>query len=335
MRLLIIRFSSIGDIVLTTPVLRCLRQQTSAEIDFLTKKQFANLVVTNTNISRVFSFEKDVSEVITDLKSRRYDAVIDLHHNLRSLRVKLALGTVSYSFDKINWQKWLLVNTKIDRLPNQHIVERYFATTTDLGVKNDHRGLDFFIPCEFSVKLDSIGVHLEKDKFVAFVIGATHATKRLPEDKIEAICREIKSKNKQIVLLGGPEEAEIGQRIAEKTGVFNVCGKLKLHESASIVRDAGCVITHDTGLMHIAAALQKKIVSIWGNTIPKFGMTPFFGNGVGQNVSFEVENLACRPCSKIGFEKCPKGHFRCMRDQSVAEISAAALNFLENELQNK
>ena len=124
MKILLIRFSSIGDIVLTTPVARCVKQQLGAEVHFLTKKAFSGLIATNPNIDKVFSFDKEVTEVLPALKAERYDYVIDLHHNLRSMRVKLALGRPSASFNKLNFEKWLLVNTGINFLPDTHIVHR-------------------------------------------------------------------------------------------------------------------------------------------------------------------------------------------------------------------
>ena len=321
MKFLIIRFSSIGDIVLTSPVVRCLREQTGAEIHFLTKRNFVPIVEENPHISRVFSFEKNISEVITDLKSMGYDAVIDLHNNLRSRRAMFELGRPSRVFSKLNIEKWLLVNFKINRMPDVHIVDRYLETIRDFGAKNDSRGLDFFIPKKDEIPPGFLDNNLKTWEYVGFVLGATHATKRLSEDKMTDICSDlVENRKRKVVLLGGPAEREIGQNIAQKTGAINACGRLNLAQSACLVRDAGAVLTHDTGLMHIAAAFQKNIVSVWGSTVPVFGMTPYFGTGTGKNVCCEVENLACRPCSKIGFDACPKGHFRCMNDQSVEKI---------------
>jgi len=336
-KILIIRFSSIGDIVLTTPVIRCLKQQLGAEVHFLTKQSFRAVLAANPHVDKLITIRKEVTEVLADLKKERYDYVIDLHHNLRSWRVKRALGAKAYSFDKINWQKWLIVNLKINRLPQVHIVDRYLDTVKPLGVTNDGKGLDYFIPPEEELVVGSSSWQLavgaeesshppppEADKhlpilpspnlpFIAFVIGAAHATKRLPTDKIISICKKIKQ---PVILLGGPDDAERGTQIAQAAGahVLNACGKLKLNQSASVVRQAWRVITHDTGLMHIAAAFQKDIISVWGNTIPEFGMYPYYPEGVDRNKILEVKDLPCRPCSKIGYDQCPKGHFKCMRE---------------------
>jgi len=311
-KVLFLRFSSIGDIVLTTPVVRCLKQQAGAEVHFLSKQAFEPILTSNPYIDRVFSFQKKVSEVIPALKAERYDYIIDLHHNLRSRWVRWQLGRPCRAFDKLNFKKWLLVNWSIDRLPDIHIVQRYMATVAHLGVQYDGKGLDFFIPEGNDWSHGEQADKIPATPYIAFVLGATHATKRLPEEKIMDICSQLKQ---QVVLLGGKSEMEIGRRIALAAGshIIDLCGKLSLYESASVVRDAAVVLTHDTGLMHIAAAFQKTIVSVWGNTVPEFGMYPFYPTGIQRNTSLEVLGLSCRPCSKIGFDRCPKGHFKCMQ----------------------
>ncbi len=332
MKILVIRFSSIGDIVLTTPVVRCLKLQLGAEVHFLTKRNFEKIVLSNPHIDRVFSIEKKTSEVIKLLKAEGYDAVIDLHVNLRSLQIKFALGVPSYSFDKLNLEKWLMTNFKINRLPNSHIVDRYLKTVEPLGVKNDGKGLDFFIPKKDEIDVISdfkfqipegvapSNFKLQTSNYVAFVIGAAHATKRLPTEKIIDICNQIQL---PIYLLGGKEDTERGDLICVKSSsyVVNLCGKLNLNQSASVVRQAEKVVTHDTGLMHIAAAFGKDIISVWGNTIPEFGMTPYLPTAGSYII--EVKDLECRPCSKIGHDKCPKGHFKCMQMIDIFAVAAA------------
>ncbi|MEQ1746633.1 MAG: glycosyltransferase family 9 protein [Saprospiraceae bacterium] len=320
MKILILRFSSIGDIVLTTPVARCLRQQLGAEVHFLTKRAFAPLLEPNPNVTRIFSLEKNLSSLLPDLRRERYDWVLDLHHNLRSARVKWALGRPSRSFDKLNLEKWLLVHTGLDRLPDHHIVHRYMATVGHLGVRYDGQGLDYFIPPAEEVDLPALAPGLRAGAYVAFAIGAAHATKRLPAVKIAEVCRHLGT---PVVLLGGRAEMAAGAQIAATAGphVLDLCGRLTLHQSASVVRQAGKVAAHDTGLMHIAAAFGKPVISLWGNTVPRFGMYPFYPDGVTGEARFEVLGLSCRPCSKIGHESCPKGHFRCMNDLDTAAIA--------------
>lgn len=313
MKILVLRFSSIGDIVLTSPVVRCLKKQLGAELHFLSKSAFAPILEANPHIDKVHTFSKEIPPALqAELKREKFNQVIDLHHNLRTLRLKLALGRPAHSFNKLNWEKWLLVNFKVDRMPFVHIVDRYMDTVKHLGVTYDGEGLDYFIPAEASLN----AIELPHEPFIAFAIGATHATKRLPEEKIVEICRK---SAQPIVLLGGKTEQAVGERIAETLGpkVLNLCAKLSLHQSALVAQRSSKVITHDTGLMHIAAALRKPIISVWGSTVPEFGMWPFYPTGMDLNTSVELKGLSCRPCSKIGFDICPKGHFKCMREITV------------------
>ncbi len=316
-KILVIRFSSIGDIVLTTPVVRCLKKQLGAEIHYLTKQAYLTLLEANPYLDKIFTIEKKVAEVLPALKQERYDCIIDLHKNLRSLQVRRALGVKVFSFQKLNLEKWLLVRFKINRLPEVHIVDRYLAAAAPLGVQNDGLGLDYFLP-EAPLAIDR-----PQSPYVAFAIGAAHQTKRLPTGKIIEICKKLTC---QVVLLGGKGEANEGDIIARESGnhVLNFCGKISLHESAAVIRSAAKVITHDTGMMHIAAAFHKEILSVWGNTVPEFGMSPYFGEAGNKNTIFEVKNLPCRPCSKIGFNKCPQGHFRCMNEIQTEKIVRAA-----------
>ncbi len=310
-KILIIRFSSIGDIVLTTPVIRCIKEQKpETEIHYLTKKTFKGILENNPHLSKIHCIEKNVSEIITELKNEKFDFVIDLHGNLRSSQVKINLGKTSYSFKKLNFKKWMLVNFKINKMPAMHIVDRYMQTIEKLGVKNDGKGLDYFIPKNDEIKTTSLPI-THQNGYIAFVIGAKHFTKQLPTEKIISICRKI---NQPIILLGGKEDSERANVIENTIGaaIYNACGKYNLNQSASLIQQATKIITHDTGLMHIAASFKKKIISVWGSTVPAFGFTPYLPDPKSKMV--EVKNLSCRPCSKIGYDKCPKGHFKCMNE---------------------
>jgi len=315
-KILIIRFSSIGDVVLTTPVIRCVKQQLAVEVHYLTKASFAGLLESNPYVDRVHTIDKDVDHALVQkLRAEQFDFVIDLHNNLRTLRLKSALKVPSKSFPKLNVQKWLLVTFKVRRMPDVHIVDRYLETVKHLGVENDGEGLDYFIPEGSLVELNRLP-ETHASGYVAVVIGGQHATKMMPLAKLIEVCHALKS---PVVLLGGPEDAAKGEAILDAIGpqVFNACGKFKLDESASLVQQALWVITHDTGLMHVAAAFKKRIVSVWGNTVPELGMHPYLTDAGSKMV--EIKNLSCRPCSKIGFSKCPKKHFQCM-DHDVDDI---------------
>jgi len=321
-RFLLIRFSSIGDIVLTSPVIRCIKQQVpGAEVHFITKEAYKSVLEHNPYIDRLFTFSNDFDEQLDELKQQRYDFVVDLHHNLRSLQLKRKLACPSASFPKLNIQKWLLVNFKWNHMPDQHIVDRYLQPVKGWKVKNDGKGLDFFPAPGSSSILNSLPEHF-KNGYVAVAIGAQHSTKIMPSEKLG---RVLKSFGKPVVLLGGKEDRIRGSQIELHLGsgrCVNAAGKTSLGESAELLRAAKVVLSHDTGLMHIAAAFRKPLVSLWGNTVPAFGMYPYMPGDEDRSVILEVKDLPCRPCSKIGFDKCPKGHFQCMRgitDEAIAD----------------
>jgi ADP-heptose:LPS heptosyltransferase len=310
-KILIIRFSSIGDIVLTTPVVRCLKlQQPDTEIHYLSKKSFQSILENNPYITKVHTIEKDVKEIANVLKQENFDCIVDLHNNLRSLHIKGILGKPATVFKKLNFKKWLLVNFKMNVMPAVHVVDRYMQTIEKFGIKNDQKGLDYFIPEKDEVSTEAFPV-THQNGYIGFVIGAKHFTKQLPIEKIISICKQL---NQPIILLGGKEDAERGELILKAVGssIYNACGVYNLNQSASIIRQATKIISHDTGLMHIAAAFQKEIISVWGNTVPAFGFAPYLPSPASKMV--EVQGLSCRPCSKIGYDKCPKGHFKCMKE---------------------
>jgi ADP-heptose:LPS heptosyltransferase len=328
MKFLVLRFSSIGDIVLTTPVIRCLKKQLpNCVIHFAVKESFKTIVESNPYIDKVIVLQDYVEEVIEIAKREKYDYIIDLHNNLRTMQIKKALKKVpSKSFAKLNIQKWLLTNFKINNMPNLHIVDRYMKTVEHLQVKNDGQGLDYFIPEKDVVKDNDIPTaHLVG--YIAIVIGAAHKTKQYPVEKLIELCDKIKH---PIILLGGKEDAANGTAIAAQDTfkIYNACGKFNLNESADLVRRSKFVVTNDTGLMHIAAAFKKPIISIWGNTVPSFGMTPYYGNYNILSAIIENKNLRCRPCSKIGYNACPKKHFKCMQEIGVEEVLASVNMFL-------
>lgn len=305
LKILVIRLSSIGDIVLTTPVVRCLKKQLNAEVHFLTKAPFECILANNPYVDAIHFMKNGTAA----LKTEKFDWVIDLHHNLRTKKVKRALGVPSKSFHKLNIEKWLLTTFKINRLPEKHIVDRYLETVAHLGVQNDGQGLDYFLTKSDTVNSAEYKA-IKAKGYVAVVIGGQHATKILPTEKLIALCKKV---NKPILLIGGKEDAERGAIISSTVpNTYNMCGKFSINQSAYLIQQAESVITHDTGMMHIAAAFQKKIYSVWGNTVPEFGMYPYLADSSSKMI--EVKGLSCRPCSKIGCKKCPKGHFKCMND---------------------
>ncbi|MCB9246225.1 MAG: glycosyltransferase family 9 protein [Flavobacteriales bacterium] len=321
-KVLIVRFSSIGDIVLTTPVVRCLHiQRPDLELHYLTKPAFRSIVEPLEGIERVHLLDANWRKMVRSLRDEHFDLIVDLHNNMRSHRLSLELRVPTRRFRKLNFKKWLLVQFGINRLPAIHIAERYLETVRILGIEYDRKGLDFVIPRETTIPIPL------PDKFIALALGAQHATKKLPLDKLTELCSLMDA---PIVLLGGPEDHEIGETLeAEFPHVVNLAGHCSLAQSALVCSKSRVLITHDTGMMHIGASLHVPILSVWGNTVPELGMYPLEPEE-GSEI-FQVSGLSCRPCSKIGFDSCPKGHFKCMREQDLAALSRRAVFLLREQ----
>lgn len=295
--------------------MRCLKNKyPDCEIHYLTKKAFASVIASNPYVSKVIAIDKEVKEVMSELKNEGYDFVVDLHKNIRSRQTKSIVNSNSKSFSKLNWQKWLLTSFKINKMPDTHIVDRYLEVVGGLGVINDYQGLDFFISEKNEVK------EVPFDKYVCLVVGAAHATKAMTTKKMVEVINAIDA---NFILIGGPGEKEKAEEVIKQSinkNLFNACGGFNIEQSASLLKQSQCVITPDTGMMHIASALDKPVISVWGNTVPEFGMYPYIPQNKDLVHIIEVEGLSCRPCSKIGYSNCPKKHFNCMNQLQVNHI---------------
>lgn len=325
MKILLIRLSSIGDIVLTSPVVRAVKTQLkSVELHAITRKSYQSIYELNPHIDKVFGVEKSPHEILELLKAEKYDLILDLHKNFRSYKLRLALGVKSYSFPKLNRKKYLLVRFKIDHMPRLHIVDRYFEAVKPLGVVNDNLGLDFFVSPHEIEQMPELPDFCSQGYF-GVVIGGNHNTKILPVTKLIEVIKQLP---KPAVLLGGKEDQLRGNEVVSVLGskVWNACGKLSLSQSAQIIKDSVAVLTNDTGLMHIAAAFNKPVVSVWGNTVPQFGMYPYIPQFPERVSIIENKDLSCRPCSKIGFDRCPKKHFKCMLDLDEKKIAESLMS---------
>lgn len=282
----------------------------------------------NPYICRIIGFNGNLTEISLRLRKENYDLIIDLHKNLRSIFLRIMLTKPSVSFKKLNFRKWLMVRFKIKCLPQKHLVERYFEALKKFGVNNDFQGCDFYLDESSIEKADQILAEAKLTEFYTIVLSGTYYTKRLPNEKILQIIELLEF---PVVLLGGRDECKIASEIIAETGkqVLNLCGKTDIKLSAAIIYRSKAILTGDTGMMHIATALDKKTITVWGNTIPEFGMFPYRGGehpwALRQHI-FEVKGLKCRPCSKLGKNACPRKHFRCMNDQDVSLIAEAMKN---------
>jgi ADP-heptose:LPS heptosyltransferase len=249
-KILVIRFSSIGDIVLATPVLRCIKDQLpGAELHFLTKSSFKQVTIANPYIDKFFYFDKELGPLTDALRAEQYDHVIDLHNNIRSKRIRKALKRPTEVIDKLSFQKVLLTKLNINLMPGRHITQRSLDTVKALGVRNDGKGLDYFVPEEENVPLDQIPTSHHAG-YIAIVIGASYATKRMPVHKFQELCYKLEH---PVILLGGKEDRDSGELIAsvDPVKIYNACGKFSLNESADLIRQSKLVVSHDTGMQDI------------------------------------------------------------------------------------
>ncbi len=328
-KILVLQFTSIGDVVLTTPVVRCLKKQLpNAELHYCTKKAYESIVAHNPHITKQHCFDGSIYTLIRQLRAEHFDYVVDLQNTFVTGLIKVALGVRSFSVERQSVRQWLYVRWKVNALPDQHIVDRYMAVIQHLGVENDGRGLDYFIPYKDEVETGWLPDTHQHD-FVAYAIGGHSLTRRLPVRRMIELCRKI---NYPIVLLGDKEDRKAGEEIVRAVGegqIYNACGHYNLNQSASLLQRARVVFSHDTGLMHVAAAFGKKVYSIWGSTTPQFGFYPY----KTPHVRLENPGLGCRPCSATGADNCPMKHFKCMNnlpfDFDVRELRTKKKNFEE------
>jgi len=328
-KVLIIRFSSIGDIVLTSPVVRCLKKQLpGVKVHFCTKIQYKNLVEHNPYIDRIHFLNDSLIELKKELKTEKFDYVIDLHNNIRTLILKFYLGIKSKTYDKLRFQRQLLATFSLPLPKPNHVVNRYMKILDELGVKYDGKGLDFFMDQKDEIENDQLP-ESHRSGYIAFVMGGTAYTKMLPIHKMIELCDKI---NRPIILIGGKEDFVNGEKISDffnksknsepyevglkalnkKTQIFNGCGKFNIGQSAYLVKEADAVFSHDTGFAHISAAFEKTIFGIWGGTVPLY-FYPF----ETKFTLLENKTLKCRPCSKNGKNSCPKKHFKCMKENPL------------------
>lgn len=318
MKILVIRFSSIGDILLTFPVVEGLKHKYPfAEIHFLTKPSYKPVLdLLSTNIHSRF-LQESLFKTSQQLRRERYDLVIDLHNNLRTMLLQALMFQGTWNrFRKLNFQKFLFTTLKWNTLPKEHVVDRYAkAANVRPTVVN------------LTLTYKDKGPEPLPAKYVAWVLGATFSTKQFPITKLIETIERI---NMPVVLLGGEKEIPMANSLkAHFPSIYSFVGKTTLLEAASVLSRARVVVTNDTGLMHLAAFYAKPMVCIWGNTVPAFGMYPYQSELV---FHAQVSDLSCRPCSKIGHNTCPKGHFKCMMNQDSVMISEQITSLFYEEI---
>lgn len=326
-RILVIRLSSLGDVILTTPLFKNLRDSfPQARLGVLVKKAFAPVFDGNPWVDEVLTFEeRGLWGWAAEMRRRRFDVVIDLHDTWRS-RVWGALSGADrvLRYDKRSRERRRLVRTKASspRL-SQSVVHRYLETLAPLRAP-----AAFHSPRLFPIDRP-LPVPLGKGPFLGLAPGAAHAGKRWPaENFAEAANRLLPEAfpGGKVLIFGGPQDREAAAAVERRltVPVLNLAGKTTLPELFLALRACGGLLTNDSGLMHAAAALEVPVTAVFGPTVEAFG---FFPEGARAKV-LQVDGLPCRPCHLHGPAFCPLGHFRCMRDLSVGKVVEAARTLL-------
>ena len=288
-KILIIRFSSIGDIILTTPVIRCIKlQYKNVELHYLTKYKYKDILLQNPYLDLCHYFDNNFSELIKNLKQEKYDIIIDLHNNMRSKMLRLALATKNYVYNKENFKKILLINFGLN-FSKLHTVDRYFLPLKDLQIKNDNNGLDIFIDDNYIINFNT------SQKYISWCIGGSYENKKLSDEQIVYVCDKL---NLPIVFIGGSNENDLAEKIITKSSnnkLYNFCGKINFLESSFLVKKSNLLLTNDTSILHVGSAFKLPTISFWGCTKPELGFRSYLNPS-----SYEIRSKYTRPCSKHG-----------------------------------
>jgi lipopolysaccharide heptosyltransferase II len=342
-KILIIRLSSIGDILLAAPLVRVLRARfPSSHIDFLVRKEYAELVRYNKNLNRIVEFDtktgiSGLCKLKKQLRAEHYDLVLDIHNSLRSRYLRMLLGVEYIAvINKRIFARTMLVKFKKNYYRGfVSVADRYIETVNKFGVRNDNAGLELHIPDEIksrvAMRMAASGIDRSK-KIMGVCPSAKHTTKCWPQERFAELgIRLANDYGAKIILFGGPADKErcgaITNAINKKYGkvcVVDLSGELSLLETAAAMECCTLVVTNDSGLMHIASAMKRKVAAIFGSTVREFG---FFPVGT-ESMVVERTGLYCRPCSPIGRSTCPEGHFRCMNEIQVEDVAGAIKGML-------
>lgn len=327
MNILAIRFSSIGDILLTTPLLRALRaRHPDARIVMLTKSAFAPLLTENPRLDAVRTLgpEESLWAVARRLRAERFTHVLDLHGSLRSGALRLMVPARWSGYEHYRAERRRLLRDRRDTYPREiPVAERYFDAVRELGVAPDGGPPEFFLREEAAEQARrwrrEAGIGAER-AYVALAPGAAHATKRWPVEYYRSLAAELTGAGNDLVLVGGPEDREIAEQVAAAAGARAAvaAGRFDLQGTGALLRDARALVSGDTGMMHMATGVGTPVVALFGPTVRAFGFFPYQGRAVVLE-----RDLECRPCSAHGGENCPLGHHRCLRDINPPEVRAA------------
>jgi len=327
-KILIIRLSSIGDILLTTPFIRQVRNKfQNGQIDYIIRGEFKELLLGNHHIDNLIEYnvttgKNGIKELAFKLDKNNYDYIFDLHNNFRSIYLRKHIKSeYKNKIVKDKFIQSLLVFLKINKYKKiTPIPERYLNIGKPVGIEDDGLGLELFWNEEINRSLteNPLTKELVKTKFLAVAPGAGFFTKKWPLENYQELINNILKANKieKIVLLGSDTEKEETEQLCRNTNIINLAGEMSLLQSAAILAKSKVLISNDSGLMHMATAVKTPVLSIFGSTVREFGFFPYRA----KSIVVENKNLDCRPCSHIGRKSCPKKHFKCMKDITPEKV---------------
>lgn len=321
--ILIIRLSSLGDILLSTPLVRTLKNlYPQVKIHYLLKTHYQDALKLNPDITKLFLYEptKDkINTLIEELKNCHFDMVLDLQNNLRSKQIVNSLNIKTLKFYKHSIDKFLLVNFKINRLYDAPPIPIRYAQTIP-GFEPDDKGLELYTENQTSELLEN------KRNLIGFAPGSRHFTKMWPQDYYEFLGKLLVQADYTVVLFGGKDDKQTCSELEGKIeGAINLCNNDELLQTAVDMKKCLAIVCNDSGLMHVACAMKVPVLSFFGSTVKEFGFTPYRN----KNLILENKSLTCRPCSHTGRAKCPKGHFRCMLDISPEKAFEELMTLIE------
>lgn len=323
-KILVVRLSSLGDVLLTTPLIRSLKNKNpKAEIHFLVREEYKDALINNPNISNLITLKRDEAEsqIQAELSQNKYDLVIDLQNNLRSRSLISGLSCPKVQFNKLTLQKFLLVKFKINKLKAAPLIPIRYASALK-NFKLDDGGLDLFTKNKPSDKLNGL------TNLIGFCPGSRHYTKMWPKEFYIELGEKLTENDFNIVLFGGKADRQICEEISfNLSKCINLCSDNNLLQTAADIKLCMAIVCNDSGLMHTACAVQVPVVAIFGSTVKEFGFIPYNS----KNLILENKSLTCRPCSHIGKSSCPKGHFKCMKEITPQLVYNSLVQFLNHQ----
>jgi len=327
-KILIFRLSSIGDIILCSGLITALSEKfPNAKIDFVVKKQFHDLVKYNPHIHKIFLVDKNkgfsgLQELKKEIKQEHYDVFFDIHKNFRSLFIRTCSKAKKVvTFQKNVLKRTLLTSFKIDTYKEYSAVyKRFIDAGKVFGLNPNNYKTSFYTSPQAQKSIQTVlnKKGIEPKNYIILVPGASFSNKQWLPERFISLSKRIKEQNILPVFLGGPKEKDLCESMAQESEGSNFAGYLNLLESAELIKHSLVVVSNDTGMLHLAEAQDVPVVGIYGPTARQFGFYPLLDKSIAVDV-----DLPCRPCTKMGMNKCPKGHFKCMRDISVDMVFSA------------